>query len=131
MEHLIALAHQYLTAQLLHRGLEATGALAILGTIVPKILAWGVPAAVIAADRLASLLLASPARPILLWKAQAICDFLDDLTGALEKIADTFKTRLEADLKAAAAPPETPPAKKEELPAPTPPPLQPPPPAGS
>jgi hypothetical protein len=97
------LAHQYLPPDLWNKCVLAVGYAGILGQIVPLLLSWGVPAAGNAADAVARFFLATPFRPLILYFAPAIVKFLDSLTAAFEKIADTFKARLEQDLAQAAA----------------------------
>lgn len=109
MTALLNLIHQFLPPNLVPKALEAVGALTVLTQIVPRLLAWGVPAATRAADTVAQAILASPLRPLILWKAPQLVAFLDAFTAALEQIADTFKNRLEADIKAAADAPAAPP----------------------
>lgn len=86
------------------KALAVLGALTLLGQIVPWLITKGVPASIRAADYLANLLLSSQAKPFILWKAPAIVDFLDSLTSALIQVMNTFKNRLESDIKAAEAP---------------------------
>jgi hypothetical protein len=102
---LTQLLAQVLPPTLVHRGLEVVGALTLLSQIVPRLLAWGIPAATRGADWVARTLLDSPLRPLILWKAKDIAAFLDELTDALEQIANTFKSRLEKDLEDAAQQP--------------------------
>lgn len=103
MNAMISLAHQVLPVNLWDKAVTVAGYATIFGQIVPMLLTWGIPAAIRAADWVARVGLASPLRPLILWKAAAIIAFLDKFTAALEQIADTFKSRLEADIKAAVA----------------------------
>jgi hypothetical protein len=100
---LLGAAKLLLPPDLWNKVVLAIGYVGLFGQIVPLLLSWGVPAAGRAADAVARFFLATPLRPLILYFAPAIVKFLDSLTGALEKIADTFKSRLEADLQAAAA----------------------------
>lgn len=98
----LALAHQFLPADLWNKFVLAAGYFALIGQVVPWLLSRGVVLAAKAADWVANLILASPFRPLILWQAPAIVKFLDALTSALEKVADTFKDRLEANIQEAA-----------------------------
>ncbi len=100
---LIVLAHQFLPADVVQKGLAVIGALSLAGQIAQRLLAWGIPAAIRAADAVARFCLATPFRPLILWQAPAIVKFLDQFGDALEQVANTFKTRLEGDIKEAAA----------------------------
>lgn len=97
----LTLAQTFLPPDLWNKAVVALGYLSLFGQIVPALLNWGVPAATRAADWLARVALASPLRPLIIYFAPSIIAFLDSFTAALEKIAETFKSRLEADLKAA------------------------------
>ena len=94
----LALAKSLLPPDLWNKAVVALGYLSLFGQIVPALLTWGVPAATRAADAVAKLALASPLRPLIIYFAPSIVAFLDAFTAALEKVADTFKSRLEADL---------------------------------
>ena len=107
MEYL-AFLQPYLTADYGHKALELVGAGTVFWQSVPRLLAWGVPAAASAADYVARLGLNSPLKPLILWKAPQIIAFLKSLTCALNKITDTFSSRLEADLAKASAASSTP-----------------------
>lgn len=106
---LLALAKTLIPADAWNQFVRAAGYVALIGQVVPWLLARGVPAAARAADWVAKAALASPLRPLILWQAPAIIKFLDAFIAALEKIADTFRSRLEADLEAAEVPPAAPP----------------------
>ena len=110
MDQYLTLAHQLLPADLWNKAVMAAGYLAIVGQVVPWLLTRGVVLAAQAADWLAKDALNSPLRPLILWQAPAIVKFLDALTTALEKVLDTFKSRLEADIEAAETAPAPPPA---------------------
>lgn len=105
IQHAFELAKAAIPAAIIHRGLEAVGGLALISKAVPTLLEKGVPAAASAADWVARAALSSPLKPVILWQAPALVTFLNSLTDALTKIADTFRDRLEADIKAAAVPP--------------------------
>lgn len=105
---LLDVLHQLLPADLWQKGLAVIGALSLLSQAVPKLLAWGTPAAGRAADWVAKAGLNSPLRPLILWQAPNIMEFLDALAAALTQILNTFKTELEADLKAAEPTPSDP-----------------------
>lgn len=97
MEYLTSLL-TYVPDGIIHKLLEVVGVTAILASLTPKLLAWGVPAAQRAADFLVKRLLASPARPLILWKADAIINLVRTLLDAVEKIAEAFEAELEHDL---------------------------------
>lgn len=92
-----------LPANWAHLGLEVLGAATLLHQSVTRIVPWGVPAATRLADRMVNLILASPLKPLFMWQAPAIIKFIDDLVAALTQVADTFRDRLEEDIKAAEA----------------------------
>ncbi len=75
----------------------------LITQVVPKLLLWGTPAAVGAADWVARVLLASPLRPLVMLLVPRIGVFLDSLVAALTSLMNTFKDELEKDLTAAAA----------------------------
>lgn len=101
---ILTVARQFAPSDLAQKGLAAIGALSLLGQVLPKLVGWGVPAAIRSADWLAKAALNSPARPLILWKANDIAGFLDNLSSALTMIMNTFKNQLEADIKASATP---------------------------
>lgn len=109
LSNLWAVAQQLLPAAYVHKGAEIVGWLAMLGYAAPKLLAWGLPAATLAADRVASAVIAYVPRPVVAYVLPGLVKFLDDMTSALEQIMETFKNRLEADLKASQTPPSVPP----------------------
>ena len=118
---IVALAHQYLPAELWQKGLAVVGAFSLVSQALPKFLAWAIPASTRAADWVANLLLSSPRRPLIIWKAAAIIAFLDALSKALDDVIDTFRTELEADIQKAASAQVAPPqAATPEVPAVTP-----------
>lgn len=98
---IVNLLQQYLPAKYAHTGLEVVGGLALIKEFVPRLTAWGGPAAGKAADSTAKFLLNSPFRGIILWQAPALISFLDSLTAALVLILNTFREELEKDLTAA------------------------------
>lgn len=110
LHQLWAMAQQMLPAAYLHKGAEVVGWLALIGGLAPKLIAWGLPAATLAADRVATLVIAYVPKPVVAYVLPGLVKFLDDMTDALEQVMNTFKNRLEADLKASqAAAPAVPP----------------------
>lgn len=103
MDQIIELARHYVSFNLLHKGLEMIGVLTLVSQIVPKLLAWGIPASLRGADYVSGLLLNSPMKPLIIWKADAIVNFLNDFSHAVEQITETFSNRLEENIKTAAA----------------------------
>lgn len=97
-----AVAQQLLPPAYLHKAAEVVGWLAMLGYAGPKLLAWGVPAAMRAADAVAQVVTKYVPAPILAYVLPWVVKFLDDVVGAMTQILTTFKNRLEADLQKAA-----------------------------
>ena len=95
----VALAQQYLPAGAQHKALEAFGGLALAYRAVLD----GGPGVTRAADWLTGKLLNSPLRPLVLYFAPGIANFLDKFTAALVNLATTFKNEIEKDLTAAKA----------------------------
>jgi hypothetical protein len=88
---------------------KGLGYLTLLTQLPQLILNYGLPLATKAADWMANVALNSPARPLILWQAPRIVKGIDQTAEALDKLAATFKDRLEADLAAAQTPPTAPP----------------------
>lgn len=93
-------AHPNVSYDALQKCLAAVGALSLATQALPRFVAWAIPAATKAADFLAKSALNSPARPLILWKANEIISFLCLLKDALNKIISTFTDELAADIQA-------------------------------
>ena len=102
-QQMLDLAHQYLPANLWNKAVMAFGYLSLIAQAVPALLAWGVPAVTNAADFLVKGVLASPARPLVIYLAPRIAAALDALAAALTQLMNTFNKEVETDLQAAAA----------------------------
>ena len=107
----LPLLQKFVSPDLWQKGLAVFGALSLIGQLIPKLVGWGVPAAIKTADWVARVALGSPLKPLILWQAPAIVKFLQDLRSALEQIVDTFESRLEKDISDAAAQPPSPPSQ--------------------
>lgn len=110
---LLNLAHLILPAGLFQKGLAVLGVVSLCRDIIPRLLAFGTPAATKGADWIAKVLLNSRARPLVLWMTPHIIDFLDQLVPAINQILNTFKDELAKDLNAAAQPAPAPSATSD------------------
>lgn len=107
---ILALAQQYLTPARGHQLLEMLGVAALIGKVIPWLLAWGIPASIKAADWLFALAMKVPLlRQLILWYAPQIIAFLRALRDAIVQIIGTFEGELEKDIEQAE---ETPPGGK-------------------
>jgi hypothetical protein len=98
----LALAHQYLPPNIWNKIVVAMGYAALALQVAPWITAVVAPAAIQLADYLVGVAMASPFRPLFVWKAPQIIAFLKALQKALDDLIDAFMTEIEADLAKAA-----------------------------